>query len=90
VTSQEIQGAQRDGAENPIARALQRIMGTPWFLTDEKYAGGTLVYELVPPYHVAVLDPETYNNWKQYRSSGLMWPFEFAITFEDQLKHRDT
>lgn len=84
VTLQDIWGAQRDGAENPISRALRRIMGTPWFITDQKHSGGTIVYELAEPYRVAILDAETSHNWHQYRSSGLIWPFECEISIDDK------
>ncbi|MDQ3812566.1 MAG: hypothetical protein M3347_01290 [Armatimonadota bacterium] len=82
VTLQDILEGERDVTNNPISRAIQRAVGSRWCITND-----TVIYEMAPPYRVAALDPEVCNNWRQYRSSGLMWPFEFDIYFEDEEAH---
>jgi len=79
VTLKDIMEGERDVANNPITKAIQRETGSGWCITND-----TVVYEMMPPYRVVALDPEVCNNWRQYRSSGLMWPFEFEISIQNE------
>ena len=77
VTEVDIQGAGRNGTDNPIARALCRATGQPWDIWLTSHA-----FELAPPFRCVILPGEIFKINRVYHYSGMMWPFEFEFDLD--------
>jgi len=73
VVEQDIQGSERRGLDNPVARAIQRAVGGRW------YVFGPLAYELTSPYRAASLSDEACLAGQEHQVTGAIQPFEFDL-----------
>ena len=74
VTEQDIQQAVRNGIDNLVTRALQRVAGENWYAFDNNMA-----YELTPPYRSVFLPEAVLHSLWAWQSSGVMRSFEFDL-----------
>jgi hypothetical protein len=72
VTKRDVDEAQRYELD-PLVCALARVTGTLWRVSE----CGTAL-EVVPPYHVFLLDRKTHQLWRAYRDQPSMPALDFV------------
>lgn len=86
ITQRDIEGANRNGLDNPISRAIHRVLGGRWFVF------GTKACEVSYPYRSTSLPLRAANGWRQFQQTGCIGKLEFCLTVaplpEDKTKIR--
>jgi hypothetical protein len=76
VTSEDIRGAGRTPADNPVTRAIRRYTGETWVVF-----GGSTAYYRNLPYRTLALPPVVHDQWQLSQKTAVWKTFEFELDF---------